>query len=1122
MNGIVAVCFNFLLLVIVVSFVLVISIVGTRIVAPDWLRENIAEKINASVDDVGFEFGDVSVVIDDGFVPRLWLRDVTIMDDTGHPIARLSDMQSAVALRPLLRGELHPSYVRLTGAQLKLQRANDGAVELAVGDVSEPVESAPDIASLIQQLDEVLLHPGLRELSLIEAQNVTLQYEDARSGETWTMDGGSMALTRDTDNVRLRGDFVLLGNRDYATNLAMNYTGRIGQTASEVGLSFEDMPSRAISSQSPALAWLAAVDAPISGALRASVDETGALGPLNATLRMGEGAIQPTDDTLPVTFESAQVYFTYHPQEQRISVSEVAVNSKWLDAVGEGQATLIDVQDGWPSSIDVQFDVNSLLASPAELYDQPVALDAAKLDMRLQLDPFAISLREFSIVDQEETFTLAGEARVEAEGWDLIVDGHMDQMDPDRLIELWPKKLAHKARNWVVDNIRTIDISNIEVSVRSLPTHKPDFSMAFAFSDFNSQFIREFPIVESGYGRATLVDYRFSVEGHGGHISPPQGGKVDIAGTVFEIPDVRAKPTPAKVHLKTESTITAALSLLNQAPLSLIDKTELPVTLADGRVALDGVIDVNLSKPVETDNVAFNVTGRLDNVRSEVLVKNRVLSAKTLQLKTTQEVLTLSGDGTIGEVPFSGTFETFLGPDNKGSNAKGKIELSSRFLNEFKIGLPPGTVSGEGSADVEIDFQKGERPEFRAVSDLEGLGLRIPQIGWTLPRATKGVLEFSGRFGEPAVIDRVLIDAAGLRASGNVSLRANGQLDRASFTQVKVGRWIDAPLEFVGRGAGKAPQIRVLGGVLDLRETSIASARSPGEEGARNSGPIEAVLDRLQISDSIALTDFRADMITRNGLDGAFTGRVNGGAPIQGQIVPKGGRSAFRLQSDNAAAVLASAGLLQQARNGKLDVSLLPGEKPGVYEGYLRATGNIRIKEAPTMAAVLNAVSIVGLLEQMGGDGIHFEEVEARFQLSPDRVTLYSGSAIGASMGISMDGYYFPETKQVDMQGVVSPLYVLNSVGALFTRRGEGLFGFNYSIKGPTDDLKVKVNPLTAFTPAMFRNLFRRSPPQPNVATRDSSGVNGVPSDELQSEGPQQSSGVTGSTIDYGDASSDR
>ena len=97
--------------------------------------------------------------------------------------------------------------------------------------------------------------------------------------------------------------------------------------------------------------------------------------------------------------------------------------------------------------------------------------------------------------------------------------------------------------------------------------------------------------------------------------------------------------------------------------------------------------------------------------------------------------------------------------------------------------------------------------------------------------------------------------------------------------------------------------------------------------------------------------------------------------------------------------------------------------------------------------------------------------------IKADRLTLTEASAVGASMGLSMDGTYALDSGQLGMQGVISPVYLLNGIGSLLTRKGEGLIGFNYTLTGPAKQPKVAVNPLSALTPAMFREIFRAPPP---------------------------------------------
>jgi hypothetical protein len=81
-------------------------------------------------------------------------------------------------------------------------------------------------------------------------------------------------------------------------------------------------------------------------------------------------------------------------------------------------------------------------------------------------------------------------------------------------------------------------------------------------------------------------------------------------------------------------------------------------------------------------------------------------------------------------------------------------------------------------------------------------------------------------------------------------------------------------------------------------------------------------------------------------------------------------------------------------------------------------------------------------------------------------------------MGISMDGFYALSSGAMDMQGVLSPLFAVNGIGQIFTRRGEGLIGFNFNLNGTAEAPRVQVNPLSILTPGMFRELFRRPPPE--------------------------------------------
>ena len=1081
------------------------SKLGTQMRVPQWAQAKIIERINAGQEEFGIGVGDVFVIMQEGWKPRLLLSDVRIRDGKGAPLLNLSDVAGTFALKPLMQGELQPASVQLSGARVKLRRLEDGAVDLSLGEAGSTVDQAANFAALIEDLGDFLDQPQFATLKRISAENLSVQFDDARANRSWTVDGGRLGLTREGQDLRISGDFALLGGRDYATTLQMNYSGRIGSKAAELGISFQDMATDDIAGQSPALAWLSALKAPISGALRVSVDQAGALGPLNATLQIGEGVLQPTDATDPIAFTSASSYFTYDPTSQTMEINEVSLVSNWVSARAEGNAALVGIENGLPREILSQMRVTEISANPAGLYPEPITLQGASMDARLQIDPFVLTLGQLSLSDQGSTFAMHGALRADPDGWDLAVDGRMDRLTPERLVALWPTAFADGTREWIDENVRAADLHDIKVAVRARPDEAPDVSLGFDFDKLTTRFMKKMPEINDASGHGVLHDNRFTITAHSGHINAPQGGKIDVSGTSFIVPDVNVKRGPAQALLSTESTITAVLSLIDQEPLKLMQKAKQPVTLADGRARVTGQLDFSLKPKLQTSDVDFAVKGTLTGVRSELLAPGRVLQASELTLVVDNDAISVGGEGQIGTVPFDGTWQSELGAEANGtSRVTGQIELSNRFTEEFRIGLPPGTISGAGRADVTIELARGAPGRFSLSSNLVGVGLSLKQLNWSLPQGAAGTLIVNGQLGTPPSIDTVSLDAGGLSAQGAVNLHSSGALDRASFSQVRMGTWIDAPVDLIGRGAGTTPAVRVRGGRIDLRQTSLGGAED-GSPRARQGGPVNLALDRLVISDGIVLTDFRANLETSRGVDGNFTGKVNGGAVINGRVVPQGARSAFRIKSENAGAVMVSAGLLQNARDGKMDLILTPAPEKGSYNGRL-GIDDFRIRDIPSMAALLNAVSVIGILEQLQGDGLHFNRFDATFQLSPDRVTLTEGSATGASLGISMDGYYYMASKRMDMQGVFSPIYLVNAIGGIFTRKGEGLFGFTYTIKGPADAPVVSVNPLSALTPGMFRDLFRRAPPKVQRGPVEQDAIRPAP--RVEPETPPVESGA--------------
>ncbi|HMO73427.1 MAG TPA: AsmA-like C-terminal region-containing protein, partial [Paracoccaceae bacterium] len=824
------------------------------------------------------------------------------------------------------------------------------------------------------------------------------------------------------------------------------------------------------------LAFLGVLDAPISGRIETALDAaTGTPAALAARLDLAAGAVTPAEGAEPLAFDHAVIDLAYDPVRERLDLAEVRVESPSLRLSAQGHAYTPGAAAGLPSEMLAQIALNEVRIDPEGLFVAPAAFTGGALDLRLRLRPFAVDIGQLVLLDGDRRLSLRGRAAAEGEGWRVALDAGIDAIAHDRLLALWPLRLVPRTRDWLAANVQEGTLSDISAAVRIDPGAEARLSLTYDFEGAGVRFVPTLPPIRGGAGYATVEGTRYTLVLDRGEVVPPQGGPIAVAGSVFAVPDITARPARAEIDLATEGSLTATLSLLDQPPFGFLTRAGREVDLGEGRARVAARLELPLVARVLPQDVDWRVQGVVEDLRSEVLVPDRLLAAERLSVSADPSELRISGPGTLAGVAFDATYALPLGPGSDGgARVEGTLALSADAAQRLGLGLPQGMLSGQGQGRIAVDLPKGGVAGLRLSSDLRGLGLSLPEIGWSKGRGASGRLEVVARLSTPAVVERLALEAPGLAAQGRMTLRPGGGLDRASFDRVRAGGWFEGPVTLVGRGGRASPDIAVGGGRPGLRAMPAGLGRSGGGAGG-GASTITARLDRLQITETIGLTALRGTFSTRGGLGGEFLARVNGGAPVQGRMEP-GAQGAIRVTAQDAGGVLSSAGIFPNARGGSMVMQLRPRPQGG-YDG--RADfAQVRVRNTPVLAELLNAASIVGLLEQLNGSGILFQEADATFRLSGAGVEIAQAAAVGASIGVSMQGIYDAARGRLDLQGTISPFYLVNGIGAILTRRGEGLFGINYRITGSTAAPVVSVNPLSMLTPGMFREIFRRPPPR--------------------------------------------
>ena len=1060
-----------LVLLLVVPFLLL----DREITAPSWVRERVEASAAEALGGGALRFEAITVRVPRDLHPEVRLLGVTLADRDGRLLARVPEVTAQVSPRGLLfQRRLLVQEIALRGSELALARAEDGSVQLAFGDRGRApaVGRAEGLASLPDQFERLFERPALEALQAIRVDGLVVNYHDARAGRSWTLDGGLLALDLSGGMTRLTGEVSLLSGRSYVSHGQLDYESPRGSRAAKMSLVLTDIAASDVATQAPALTWLGVVDAPISMALRAELDASGALGPTTVALKIAQGQLRPAAGAAPVPFDVARAYLAYDPATQAVRFDRVEVRSDWGSVLGEGDAYLREIEAGLPRALLGQFSLQEITIDPPGLYDEPQRLPGASAQFRLRLNPFTIEVAEASLGlpgGANSRLHLEGELGASPEGWRVAIDGSLPSIARDALLEVWPERFRPGLRTWIETSLSAGRLRDVAAAFRLAPGAVPALAVTSGFEDLSVRALASHPPVTDGAGWLSWEAGTFTAALDRGTVRPPVGGTLDLAGTAITIHPGDAVRAPATVDLRAQGPITAALSFLDEPPWRFLSAAKLPVTLGTGRAEAKGSLDFYIG-PMTQDELRFDIDTTLQELRSDVLIPGYPLAADSLDLSVTQHGIEIAGAARLGTIEVDGAWRQDFAPEVEGrSVVEARAAITPEVLAQFGIALPEGSVTGQGTGTMTVTLDPNEPPAFAFRSDLRGLRLSLPEMGWAKEPARAGALLVEGTLGAPVRVDRLSLSAADLTAEGDLRLTGAGAFDRLRLSKVQLGDWLDAGVTLTARAGSDTPAIAVTGGTVDL------GAATFGSGGAGEGGPISVQLDRLQVTEAIALTDFAGEFSTVSGLEGGFSGFVNGGPPITGRAAPQEGRVAARIQAGDAGAVMRAANLFTMAHGGSMDLLLLP-VGPESYSGELWIT-DLRVRDAPVLASLLNAASGVGLLQQLGGQGIVFDEVSADFRIDPTAVVVGRSSAMGVGLGLSLDGVFDTEAYSMDFQGVLSPFYLLNGIGSILTRPGEGLLGFNFTMRGDPDDPSVGVNPLSVLTPGMFREIFRRAPP---------------------------------------------
>lgn len=685
-----------------------------------------------------------------------------------------------------------------------------------------------------------------------------------------------------------------------------------------------------------------------------------------------------------------------------------------------------------------------------------------------------------------------------------------DAMQADALGQYWPAGLVVQTRNWVTRNITagaardanfTFDLS---APADLTAIELDNASGHFTGTDLSVGWIPHAAPITGVSGVFTLDDSdTIDIAASAGNL-----GKVALQGGRLKITGVSERDQLAVLDVPVSGDVAGVIAVLNAAPLNLLKLA--PPSLLQASGAVSGVVaaDFPLKNDLQLAQVNLNVTAHVSDAAAPTTLPGVNFSAGSVDLTATTQDLQAHGTATLDGQAASGDIKVLFGPGQPVITAHLQSQAGPVLLGLFGVqsggGVGAGAISGAVPLDVRIMQDATGRASGVVDADLTPAALRLQALGWSKKAGAAGHVEASAVM---APDGKVSIAGIAAQAPGLAIMAkpVTGQNMTLHFSRLQIGASDavgDVSLPYGGQGW----RVDLSGTVLDVSAlmkqvdagvkgdgtakppapaAPAATAPTPTKTAAASGPPWQATLrfDRLVLTASPAPVlqnfTFSGDGQASQVFNATASTGSNDGQSVNVKLTRSAaGEEKLHLDTADGGNLLRALGLFGDLQGGGTRLDARYSDKSAV-SGIVKIEG-FRLLNAPVIGKILQGMTLYGVADATSGPGLVFDRLVAPFSLGQNALILDGARAFSSSLGFTASGRIGLGDGTMNLDTTIVPAYLLNAapgkiplIGKLFSAEtGGGLFAMRAKITGTLNDPNVSVNPLSAFTPGVLRDMF--------------------------------------------------
>ncbi|OJX80857.1 MAG: DUF3971 domain-containing protein [Magnetospirillum sp. 64-120] len=1015
---------------------------STGPIALDFLTPYIQEALTAPDGSISVRLDGTALAL--GAEKRtLELRAMGVsayLGESARPIASVPEMALSLSGKALLNGVIAPNSITLIRPRLHLVRGHDGRLQLDIGKLEAEAGSPPAqdnsvvaqglLAALVGEPDPTKPGRSLQRAAIIDADLVV---DDLALDTVWHATDADVELRRVADG--LTGTAHLEFDLDGESGIADASIG-YGKDGDRIKAEAEISGFRpaTLARLGGAVTPLKALDLPLSGKVWVDGDISGRIDKLSFELAGGAGFFDLPD-----------------PVNMHRKVESVALRGSAFDGLTRAQLDELSIDFGGP---------HLLLSAVA---DGLGGATSVNLEASLRDVPF------------------------------------------DELPNLWPAVAAPNPREWVVKNMSkgVAREARVTLSARSPAGNFEDLVIDSLSGELQGDgvtvdYLHPMPVARNASALATFDANDFRIKIRGGEVYG-----LTVKDGLIVLSGLSAVDQFADIDLTIAGPVKDALTLIDQKPLRYASALGIDPTTAAGEGVTRLRLKFPLLKNLRLDDLEVKVHSSVKNVFLPKVVMGLDLDRADLELDVDAKGLNASGPIVLGSI--AGDLKWRENFSTKGVPFRSRYEVKAPAISEaqrkiLRLEGPPFVapfMTGPVAAQLVATLYGGGRGDIDAKVDLTPTFMRLPGLGWHKKDGTTGGAEVSLRLdkNDLAEISRFSVVAGDLQTNGRVSF-ADGKPRRVDFAKLSYGGRTDVEGSLTLRPEGGL-DIVAKGEQFNAEPVVGEEEPLPGDP-----PPLVGVAKHRQKSTLPPMTiqgNVKTAWLSKNGKltnahaqlrrDGddwrqmALKGMLDGGKSFDFSLTQTApNRRSVKVTSDDAGATLKAFDSYEHMTSGKLEVdAAYHDDQDGQPLVGTIKVADYYIVNAPALARLLTVAALSGILDLLQDEGIGFSTLDAPFVLKDGLLQVKDARAYGAALGLTAKGELDLDAKRMALEGTVVPAYAINSVlgnipvlGWLVTggEKGGGLVAFNYSMKGPTQDPDVMVNPLSVLTPGFLRNLF--------------------------------------------------